>query len=248
MFVTSNHALGRGFLFGSFAESFPIMQLVFPTAYFPPVSWAALFLSSEAPVLEIHETFPKQTLRNRCNIMAANGKLRLSVPIKKPSGNQSKTREILIDNHTLWPRMHFRSLASAYRKTPFFFHYEEMISDLLFSEHKSLVELNSRSINLIINILRLEKEWTYTETFERAESSMARIKDFEGAIANSGIQLSHYHQTFSERFGFMPDLSVLDLIFNLGPVASKQYLMNLGDQLIQHLSAIQGRQSAHDRC
>lgn len=247
MFVTSNHASGRGFLFGNFAKSSQIMQLILPTAYFPPVSWVALFLSSEAPMLEIHETYPKQTLRNRCNIMATNGKLRLSVPIKKPSGNKSKTGEILIDNNTLWPRMHFRSLTSAYRNTPYFFHYEEKISDLLFSDSKSLIQLNSLIIKLILNMLRLEKSWTYTETFERGASSLARLTDFEGTIANSGIRLTGYSQTFSERLGFMPDLSVMDLIFNLGPAASQQYLLNLGDQLIHWLSVIQGRQSLHDK-
>lgn len=216
------------------------MQVVLPIAYFPPVSWMAIFLYSESPLLEIHETYPKQTLRNRCNIMAANGSLRLSVPVKKPYGNKTKTSEVMIDKGSNWAVQHLRSFASAYRKTPYFEHFEGELSKMLLTDHDSLVQLNENSLKLVMRMLRADKDWRYTETFVKSEYALSQKAGFENAIAAMGLSFPNYYQAFAERFGFMPDLSVLDLIFNLGPAGSMRYLKNLATEINAKTSLYSG--------
>ncbi|HMM10919.1 MAG TPA: WbqC family protein [Bacteroidales bacterium] len=216
------------------------MQLVLPTAYFPPVSWMALFLVSSAPLLEIHETFPKQTIRNRCHILAANGKLRLTVPLKKPNGNKTKTSEVAVDNSQSWQEQHFRSVASAYRNAPYFMHYEEELHDFFEVRHLSLIALSSDSLELILKMLRTEKSWNYTVSFDKQIAGGAVMLDFQSEIDRLDADFPVYMQTFSERHGFVPDLSVADLIFNCGPKDSLKYLEQVGRGLIKQIMPYSG--------
>lgn len=216
------------------------MRIVLPIAYFPPVSWMAVFLYSESPLLEIHETYPKQTLRNRCNIMAANGSLRLSVPVKKPFGNKTKTIEVIVDKGSNWTVQHLRSIASAYRKTPYFEYFEDELTKILLTDHDSLIQLNENSLKLVLRMLRADKDWRYTETFVKSEDALSQKAEFENAIVAKGVRFPNYMQAFSERFGFMPDLSVLDLIFNLGPADSMKYLKNLAAEIKAKTSLYSG--------
>lgn len=216
------------------------MQIVLPLAYFPPVSWMAIFLYSESPLLEIHETYPKQTLRNRCNIMAANGSLRLSVPVKKPYGNKTKTSEVIVDKGSNWAVRHLRSIASAYRKTPYFEYFEDELSKMLLTDHDSLVQLNENGLKLVMRMLRADKELRYTESFVKSEYALSQKAEFEIAIAAMGVSFPNYIQAFSERFGFMPDISILDLIFNLGPADSIRYLKNLATEIKAKTSLYSG--------
>ena len=188
----------------------------------------ALFVQADYPLIELHETYPKQTLRNRCNIMTANGVLRLTVPVKKPQGNKTKTSEVLIDNSLNWAVRHLRSLTSAYRKTPYFEYFENELSRLLLSEPRTLVQLNSELLSLVLVMLRIQKEWHFTETFSSVKAGNNCIIDFEKSILEMDFTFPNYLQAFSERFGFMPDLSILDLVFNLGPLDSLMYLKSLG--------------------
>ncbi len=216
------------------------MQIVLPIAYFPPVSWMAIFLYSESPLLEIHETYPKQTLRNRCNIMAANGSLRLSVPVKKPYGSRTKTSEVMVDKRSNWAVQHLRSFASAYRNTPYFEYFEDELSKMLLADHYSLVQLIESSLKLVMRMLGADKELRYTETYVKSEDSLWQKAGFEYAIAAMGVSFPNYYQAFAERFGFIPDLSILDLIFNLGPSDSMKYLKNLDTEVKAKTSLYSG--------
>lgn len=216
------------------------MHIVLPVAYFPPISWMALFLKSDVPLLEIHETYPKQTLRNRCIIMAANGKLRLTVPVKKPHGSKTRTGEIMVDHQTPWAIQHLRSLSSAYNKTPYFFHFEDDIANVLLTPHKSLFELNTASLALIFKMMRISRQWRTTDSFSGLSATFRPALDNLAHTYPSEIQFPVYMQAFSDRHGFLADLSVLDLIFNVGPAASVIYLSKLGDMLIAKESSYSG--------
>ncbi|MCH1480199.1 MAG: WbqC family protein, partial [Crocinitomicaceae bacterium] len=107
------------------------MTAVFPSAYFPCISYLKAYLAHEKRSIELFEHYPKQTLRNRCDIATSNGKLRLSIPIKKPFGSKSLMKDILIDQDAQWQKEHWRSIRTAYAGAPYFEEYAHDIEALI---------------------------------------------------------------------------------------------------------------------
>ena len=99
------------------------MQQIFPTAYLPSIKYVSLFLKSENPVIELYETYQKQSCRTRCRVMTANGLQTLTVPVIKTSGNHTLTKDIEISYKEAWQQVHLRCLESAYRKSAYFDYY-----------------------------------------------------------------------------------------------------------------------------
>jgi hypothetical protein len=205
-------------------EEILLKRIILPSAYFPPVSWMALLLNSDDAFVEIQETYPKQTIRNRCQILSANGKTRLSIPVKKVSGNRTKTKEIEVIYEKNWQLIHFRSIESAYNKSPFYFHYRHFLVDFYSKKFALLTELNQESVQLVMQMLKTEKRLNYTTDWQK---DIPEYSDFRQAfLDNSFFKFKPYNQVFSDRNSFQPDLSILDLIFNEGP-ESLRYLRSL---------------------
>ncbi len=99
------------------------MPVLLTTAYFPPVGYMAEVLRADTVVIEVHETYPKQTCRNHCVIQGPNGRQTLSIPVTRINGNHTKTRDILISTHEPWQKTHWRSIQTAYNNSPFFLYY-----------------------------------------------------------------------------------------------------------------------------
>lgn len=199
-------------------------KIILPTAYFPPLSWIALMLNSEEALIEIHETYPKQTLRNRCQILSANGKMNLSVPVKKVAGNNTKTHEIEVLYNENWQQIHFRTIESAYNKSPFYFHYRQFLVDFYSKQFNHLIELNQEAMQIVMKMLKVEKVLSYTSEWQK---EMPEHSDFRYNFSDkqSFFQCKPYYQVFSDRHTFQPDLSILDLLFNEGP-ETLRYLKN----------------------
>lgn len=193
-------------------------KYLLPTAYFPPLTWMAMMLNSDEALLEIHETFPKQTIRNRCRILSANGILRLSVPVQKCNGNQSKTSEIEVLYNENWQQNHFRSIESAYNKSPFYYHYRHHIDGFYAKRYELLTELNHASIQLVLTMLKSEKRFSYTTNWLKDSGDYTDLRN-KLSDKNRIFHLTPYYQVFSDRHQFQPDLSILDLLFNEGPEA-----------------------------
>ena len=187
---------------------------------------AALARAEEA-VIELDETYQKQSFRNHCNIYGPNGLHVLSVPVVKVNGNHTKTRDIGISGHEPWQRIHWRSILAAYSNSPFFLYYEDKFRPFFEQEHRLLHELNSGLLQVILDILRLPVKISYTSVFEKKPQGVTDLREqLIGKHSGSAIPQPEYIQAFGPAHGFIPGLSILDLLFNLGP-ETRTYLKGL---------------------
>jgi hypothetical protein len=193
-------------------------MILLSTTYFPPISWLAILYQNKEVNIDLWETYPKQTYRNRCNIATSNGLMGLSIPVKKPNGNQTKTKEILLDSEQNWQQQHWRSIKNAYQSTPFFIHYEEEVKNLIHGNYESLWQLNDAIIQMLCHQIDIDCRINYTNDF--IEETPPR--DFRFIIhpkQQELIKIPPYYQVFDDKTGFIEGLSSLDLLFNLGPEA-----------------------------
>lgn len=190
------------------------------TAYFPPVEYFSLIARNNRILIEKWETYPKQTWRNRCVILGANGPLNLIVPVQRGSFHRTPVRELEIDNSRRWRELHLRGIKSAYATAPYFEYYFDAISSVIMKPFRFLLDLNTEAIQVVEELAGIKTEMAYTDKFI-AEGRLP--EDFRYRIApgkTSGIEDYHpvpYIQVFSDRFGFVPGLSIIDMLFNKGP-------------------------------
>ena len=198
---------------------------LFNTAYFPSISYMARFLKEDAPVIEVWETYHKQTYRNRCRVMTANGVESLSVPVVKVNGNHTMTKDIQISYQEPWQQVHRRCLESAYKAAPYFDHYYDYFRPVFEGQFERLIDLNDTALKAILKTLKTNMEIIHTEDYVRETEKDFRETFSPKKLINSDLFPSYY-QVFNTKFPFAPDLSVLDLLFNEGP-ESLPYLLTL---------------------
>ena len=192
---------------------------LFTTAYFPSISYMARFLKEDAPVVEIWETYHKQTYRNRCRVMTANGVESLSVPVVKVNGNHTMTKDVAISRIEPWQHIHSRCLESAYKASPYFDHYYDYLQPIFEDRFERLIDLNDAALEAVLKMLKVRKDIVHTTDYEREGENDLR-EAFNPKKTESADLFPTYYQVFSEKFPFAPDLSVLDLVFNEGPEAA----------------------------
>lgn len=201
--------------------------MVLPIAYFPPISWFKALLKGDA-VIEQHENYVKQTIRNRCQIATANGVLRLSMPVVKAQ----KTTDVLIASHDNWQQKQWNAIATAYGESAFFDYYADDLLPFFTADcQKNLFEHNVSIIQKLLELLDIEGyTLRFTDSFigENYTASLRSAAVTNASLhgsatvpeASTSAQLPPYYQVFREKTGFLPDLSILDLLFNLGPEAA----------------------------
>jgi len=218
-----------------------MQPILLSTAYFPLISWMAAALQSESTAIEIHETYPKQTFRNRCNIATSSGILSLTVPVKRVNGNHTKTCDIQTDNSGNWQLLHWRSIVTAYNKSPYFLHYRDLFEPVLFKKHNLLIDLNQELLNSILKALQISNKGIFfTSQYEFKPEFLDLRNSFhpkQEKYRVLEVELPRYIQAFEENLGFIPDLSILDLIFNLGPEAN-QYLAKVKFSTQEHINVM----------
>jgi hypothetical protein len=182
---------------------------------FPPVSWWKNAVHYEKVYSDPNELFRKMTCRNRYRIATANGLLQLSVPIMGGREQRKPMREIKIDNKTDWQKQHWRSVFSAYGRAPFFEHYGPELEHLFRQQYEYLVDFNRVTIDWAAKNLRLQNIFSSVAD----ESFLNTAADLRMKTAQPE-EMPVYTQVFEDRYGFMPDLSVLDMLMNEGPAAA----------------------------
>lgn len=198
---------------------FLLIMTLLSTAYFPSISWMAFFSQRKEVILDLWETYPKQSYRNRCHIATSHGVMNLSVPVKKPHGNQTKTQDILIDYQQKWQQLHWKSIQTAYQSAPFFLYYQDEIEELIKAEYGNLKEMNEKIILGIADLIGIRTQLKQTEDFTPIENNEEDFRFLIHPKKPSPFQIKAYYQVFDDQLSFIPDLSVLDLLFNLGPEA-----------------------------
>ena len=194
------------------------MTAVFSTAYLPPIAWVATLLQQTGPLLiEAKETFPKQTYRNRMEIMTAGGVRTLTVPVIKE--NHSRTEEVAIDYKERWNFIHLRTLAAAYSASPYFLYYKDDLEALLTPHYERLMDLNDALLKWVLRMLKTERPLRRTEDY-RKEYELDFRNVFSPKIPYPTEGMESYYQVFSDRVPFTPNLSIIDLLMNLGPEAT----------------------------
>jgi hypothetical protein len=194
-----------------------------PTSYLGPLNYYSKLKSYEACEIEWFEHLPKQTFRSRCQIYSPNGLLILSIPLTKRNQRQCM-KDVRISYEYDWLKLHWRTLESAYRRSPFFEYYED---DLLpfYSEkkHDYLVDFNEAIQQKILELLKLEKRCTFTAEYISAPEHKTDFRDLfsqkDPAVGDPSFQSIPYMQVFESKYGFIPNLSIVDLLFNTGSKA-----------------------------
>lgn len=192
---------------------------LFSTAYFPPISYVAAMLDKQVVVVEQYETFPKQTYRNRAVVATANGLLSLTVPVVRINGNHTYTKDKAICYNENWAVKHWRAIESAYNSSPYFLYYKDEVEAILNKQYIGLVDLNMDILSFVFKKLKVAKDIMLSTDFVLAED-VATIEDYRNRFSPKNkeiLQLPPYDQVFEDCYGFQSDISILDLLFNLGP-------------------------------
>jgi hypothetical protein len=189
------------------------------TAYFPPVSYISLIKRAESVFIEKEENFLKQTYRSRCLILTANGPSPIIVPVLTGRNTKTPVRDIRIDYSKRWQQVHLRAITSSYKSSAYFEYYFEEIERVIRTSPEFLLDLNSDSLETIMRITGISTKVSFTGYFEPVSE---KDWDFRYRISpkkeEPGLpSLKEYYQVFSNKFQFVPGLSILDLIFNTGP-------------------------------
>lgn len=191
-------------------------MLLHPT-YFPNLSHFIVLLNGDGLRFEVCDNYQKQTYRNRCEIYAANGKLSLTVPVNYTQKQRRQFKDVKIANIENWQLQHLKSLESAYRMSPFFEFYIDELMPIFTTTFDKLLDLNINCFDTICQCLDLEVNYNITDTYKTDSDNDYRY--LVNAKNNKGYGLKPYIQVFSEKYGHIPNLSILDLLFNEGPNA-----------------------------
>lgn len=188
------------------------------TAYLGPIQLYTKLLAYDQICLEAQENYLKQTYRNRCIIAAANGPQALTVPIVKPDTLKCLTKDIRISDHGNWRHLHWNALVSAYRMSPFFEYYEEDFAPFYEKKYEFLLDFNEALREVVCQLIDIQPQIRYTTDYQADVTA-----DFREIIRpkhegnDPSFQPVPYYQVFQEKQGFLPNLSIVDLLFNMGP-------------------------------
>ena len=187
-------------------------QIILPTSYFGPIPYYSILVKSDNYILEKYENFIKQTLRSRCIINSSTGKLNLSIPRVRKNSSKTKIKDIRICYNEPWQKIHLRSIISCYNSSPFFDYYKEKISKIFDVKEKFLIDFSLKSHLLVMDFLKLNQNINHTKFFKNINNS-TDYRNY-GFCSKEDYK---YDQVYFTKNDFIRDLSVLDLIFNLGP-------------------------------
>tara|TARA_B000000437_G_scaffold214435_1_gene188117 strand:+ start:234 stop:851 length:618 start_codon:yes stop_codon:yes gene_type:complete len=186
-----------------------------PTAYLAPINYYAILIEQSNCKIEFHENFVKQSIRNRCVIYSANGELRLTVPRKHEKNSKTLISKIKISYKDRWQKEHWNAITSAYNSSPFFEFYKDELKPFFEEKEIYLINFNTKLQNLILKLLQVKVKYTFTNEY----NSLGNFTDYRNCNFTN-IKICRYDQVFMEKHGFIANLSILDLLFNLGPDSS----------------------------
>lgn len=193
---------------------------ILPTSYFGSIAYFKELAKHQSVLIEAKEHFPKQTYRNRCDILGGDGILSLSIPTKKPNGSKTTTEEIILPDEENWRIRHWRAITSAYQSAAYFDYYGMEVEELILSEEENLLKFNSAITERILKWLYIDTEIEMTNNFKPMIENDLRIS-LVHKDAFQEKQIAPYIQVFPGKDSFQESISMLDAIFCEGPMARK---------------------------
>lgn len=199
------------------------MDILLSSAYLAPIQYYTKLLQckKDTAYIEGWDSYVKQTYRNRCVIADANGSLTLTIPTEKNGDGKCLMRDIRISEHGNWRHQHWNALEAAYRHTPFFQYYEDDFRPFYEKKISFLYDFNMQLTQLVCELIGLDIVLSPTNVFRHSSDG---IVDFRAQITpkvswqeDKEFRPQEYYQVFKEKHGFIPNLSIADLLFNMGP-------------------------------
>jgi len=185
------------------------------------VHFYSRYIHHSTVYIEQFENFTKQTYRNRCVISGGNDVISLVIPVVKGRGPKVLMRDLQISYDTEWQRNHWQTIVSAYNSSPYFEYYQDEIYPFFQQKTKYLLDFNMKIHETICEFLDVENKVILTEDFEKVPINTLNLRDAispkNKTLTDPNFQAIPYTQVFTEKFGFLPNLSILDLLFNEGP-------------------------------
>jgi hypothetical protein len=190
--------------------------------YFGSVLYIQQIALANASVIDVHEPFKKMSFRNRTTIISAQGPLLLTVPLQHGRDQKAPMQDVKICYGQNWPSKHIKALNSCYKRSPFFEYYEEGVSQLLQKEHLYLVDLNISILNWLEKVLKTQFNISKsTAPIPYLDPSVQEARDSSNLVdTKQNIANKVYPQVFSDKIDFIPNVSILDLLFCMGPSAN----------------------------
>jgi len=196
-------------------------NILLSTAYFPSIHFYSRYLSHQKVYIEQFEHFHKQTYRNRCVILGGNGPIPLVVPVIKGRGTKILIKDLKISYEMNWQRNQWQTIFSAYNSSPYFEYYKDDIQPFFQKKTKFLLDLNQSIHETICKLLDFENKSQLTNNFEAVPENTLNFREIISPKNKTDLDIlfqpMEYTQVFSEKFEFISNLSILDLLFNEGP-------------------------------
>lgn len=198
------------------------MQTYLSSAYLAPIQYYFEILKSQRVYIDIYENYQKQSFRNRCSILSANGAMPLSIPVEHASGEKVLMKDIRIATHGNWQHLHWNAIVSAYNSTPFFEYYQDDFYPFYHHKYSFLLDFNESLQNMILKILHIDTFISNSDEYKKSFST--NELDLRNTIhpkknwreVDPSFHPTEYYQIFGDRFGFIENLSIIDLLFNMG--------------------------------
>ncbi|MEZ5196167.1 MAG: WbqC family protein [Bacteroidales bacterium] len=204
-----------------------VKKILLSIAYLGPVEYFASIAKADEVIVEKQEHYIKQTYRNRCLIATTNGMQALTIPVVKVNGNRTQVKDIQIAYFEKWQMNHWRTIESAYSHAPYFLFYQDAIFPFYQKKFKFLFDFNHELLDLILDFIRIVIPISFTDKYQLPVND--GVLDLRNAFSpkkKTGLSFPRYIQVFEEKYGFLENLSILDLLFNEGPGAMA-YLLSL---------------------
>lgn len=198
------------------------MALYLSSAYLAPVVYYRNLLTEDDIYIEKFDNYIKQTYRNRCTILSANGPMPLSIPVEHQKGEKCSMKDICISDHGNWQHLHWNAIVSAYNSTPYFEYYCDDFRPFYERKYKFLFDFNEELRMLICNLLDIDtSNLKYTTKYIADLSGNKDLRDIihpkkDFKLFDPDFISEPYYQVFASRFGFTDNLSIIDLLFNMG--------------------------------
>lgn len=197
-----------------------MQPIILPVTYLGPISYY-YFLVNHPVIIECHAHYVKQTYANRCQILTANGVQSLTIPIEHRS-EKCAIKDVGISNHTNWQIIHWRAIETAYNATPFFEYYKDSLQPLFEQPHHNLFSFNLELQQIILDLLGFKSDLKLSENYIKKYNTGEIDLREELVPKKNSVTLEHlfehktYYQNFNHKHDFTPDLSIIDLLFNMG--------------------------------